>query len=514
MNTSLRRFAPIGLYLALAAALVTGGLYIVQHEFSLYVQIGLAVIVLGLALFVLFDPQRTREAITGRQARYGSNALVMLIAFLGILIVINYVAYKNPVRWDLTQDQSHTLAPETISLLKKLPDKVTAQAFFTSRTSPDSAKTLLDNFKYNSNGKFDYTFIDPEANPIAAQQAKVTTDGTIVLQMNGRMEQVTFADEQELDTALIRLTNPGTRVVYFLTGHGEDDPSGSGNTAYSRVKSTLEAKSYTVKSLNLLVDPTIPKDALAIIIAGPRKPLSEKEVQILQDYQSKGGALVVMEEPLLVTDFGDAADPLADYLDKTWGISLDKDIIIDLAVQPPTAAVAAQYGNSTITQKLQGLVTVFPTARSLTTHSVSQDISTTDLVKTSNRSWGETNFQDLAANQVSPNQGQDLLGPVTVAVSATDTKTKARLVVIGDSDFATDTYFDQYGNGDFLINSIDWAASQDNLINLTPKNTTQRIMLPPTRTSIGLVLLVSVFILPGLVVVSGVTTWLQRRRKG
>src|SRR5512138_754483 len=95
----LRRFAWIGLVVAGLAAIVTAALVIVFHAFNLPVQISLAFFVIGLAVYVLLDPQRTREALTGRQARYGSNALLMTLAFAGIIIVINYLVNNNSRQW-------------------------------------------------------------------------------------------------------------------------------------------------------------------------------------------------------------------------------------------------------------------------------------------------------------------------------------------------------------------------------------------------------------------------------
>src|SRR5574341_900202 len=103
MNPNWRRFAPIGLYLALLAALTAISLYIIQREWNLYLQISLGLVLVGLAIFALLDPDRVRMALTGRPARYGSNTLVMSLAFIGILVVINYLGYKNTVRKDLTE---------------------------------------------------------------------------------------------------------------------------------------------------------------------------------------------------------------------------------------------------------------------------------------------------------------------------------------------------------------------------------------------------------------------------
>ena len=96
MINSLRRFAPIGLYVALLALLTAGGLYVVFNTFNLAVQISLGVAVLGVASFIIIDTDRALKALTGRQARYGSNALVLTLAVIGVIFVVNYLAYKNP----------------------------------------------------------------------------------------------------------------------------------------------------------------------------------------------------------------------------------------------------------------------------------------------------------------------------------------------------------------------------------------------------------------------------------
>src|SRR5512143_3493672 len=149
MKPNWRRFAPIGLYLALLAALAAISLYIIQREWNLYLQISLGLVLDGLAIYALLDPDRVRMALTGRQARYGSNTLVMSLAFVGILVVVNYVGYKNTVRKDLTEGQQNTLAPETIDTLNKLPQPVEALAFYSQRVASqsDTAKKLLEQYK-------------------------------------------------------------------------------------------------------------------------------------------------------------------------------------------------------------------------------------------------------------------------------------------------------------------------------------------------------------------------------
>ncbi len=127
------------------------------------------------------------------------------------------------------------------------------RSVFSPATIPsDSAKTTLENFKKNSNGKFDYRFVDPDNDPVTTKKYEITTDGSLVLSMDGRQQTLKVVSEDEIASALVKLTNPTSSVVYFLTGHGEHDPLSTGEDAYSTVATTLEKKNYSIKALNLL----------------------------------------------------------------------------------------------------------------------------------------------------------------------------------------------------------------------------------------------------------------------
>lgn len=510
----LRRFAPIGLYISGVAALVTAGLFIVQKSFTLPIQISLGITVIGLALYVLLDPQRTREALTGRQARYGSNALLMSLAFIGIIIVINYLVYSNSKQWDLTEDQQNSLTTESINTLESLKSPVKAEAFYTTGMPSDTARNLLMNYKTNSKGNFDYEFIDPVTNPVLAQQDNVTRDGTIVLKMDNRMEQVTSASEEDITGALVRLANPGNRTVYFLTGHGEYGIDSSSENNYSQVQAALTAKNYTVNTLNLLASPKIPDDALAIIVAGPTKPLSQEEIGLIKAYQEKGGSLIYLAEPRPVTEFGELPDPMLTYLEQTWGIKLEEDLVVDLSSNQPLIAISQPSGNHSITQKMTTKAILLPSARSVAVVAEPEGVTLTPLASTSSNAWGETDYEALKNNKANPDQGKDVIGPLNLAVAGENSNTNARVLVIGDSDFAGSQGYANYGNSDFILNGIDWTAAQDNLISLTAREPIERILVTPQTYTFGLILLGSVFLLPGLVVLTGVTVWLQRRRRG
>jgi len=514
MVHNLRRLAPFGLVVSGVAALIAFSLYIIQREWNIYLQVSLGFVIFGLAAFALLDPGRVRRIISGRQARHGSNALVLSLAFLGSLIVINYLVYQNSQRWDLTEDKSNTLAPESLDTLKALPETVTALAFFSPSISPEQARSLLEKYKFHGKGKFEYRIIDPESDPVAAQKAKITRDGMIVLQMGERLEPVTFITEKELTSALVRLISKEERSVYFLTGHGEKLLDSQDQMGYSAVKTVLESKNYRVATLNLLAVNKIPEDADVIIVAGARQPLAQSEIDEISTFVQGGGSLIVLAEPNQVTNLGDAPDLLSQYLAEAWDVQLGNDIIVDLTSQQPFVAVANSYARHPITEKLLGLVTFFPSARSIRIGAEGQNYTPVELVKTSDQAWGETSQSELESQRISPTEGEDLIGNLTLAVALVKPEAQQRLVVFGDSDFASNENFVQYGNGDLFINSVDWAARQEELINLTPRESIQRYLVPPQRYTMGLILFVSVFLLPAIVLVSGGLVWYQRRKRG
>jgi ABC-type uncharacterized transport system involved in gliding motility auxiliary subunit len=476
------------------------------------------IFVIALALYVILEPEKIRQMFTGRQARYGSNAIITALAFILILGFGNVLIYKNlfniPQPWDWTADKANTLGESTLQTLASLPEPVTAVAFYSANLPTETAEELLKKFKSNSDGKFDYQFIDPDTNPVAAREAGITGDGKIMLVMGERKEIAAFATEDELTRSMIRLIDPKPRAVYFLTGHGEASLTSS-EISFATAKQTLESKNYTVNSLNLLAENKIPEDALAIVIAGPMKPVSQQEVDLLKTYVDAGGALVVMENPSIFTEFGDSKDPLADYLASDWGITLNNDVIIDLTSQQPLNAVSYSASQHPITQNLtQNYLVFMPQARSISITDQPEGVTPTSLLQTAPNSWGEMNFTNAEGTQISQDP-EDLPGPLTMAAVAENAATSARVVVFGNSLFASDQIFDAYGNGNLFINAVDWAAEQDDLIDLTPGNTpTERTFTPPDNIQWIVILLGNICLIPGLIVLAGITTWLARKRRG
>ncbi len=517
MKLDRKILAPYAYLLGILFLLVAGVRYILTRQFDTTFQVLLGLFLLGIAGGILLDPGRVRRALSGRQARYGSNALLVSLAVLGIIGVVNYLVLQNPKSWDLTEDQQYSLAPETLKILGDLQQPVQLKGFYTPNLSGsrDNARPLLEQYQVHSGGQLTFEFIDPNKNPAAARQYGITKDGSVVVEMGDQTTVVQPVSEQDLTSALVRLANPGSRAVYFLTGHGEHDVTASTDAGYSQVAASLQAKSYTVAPLNLVQTGKVPDDAKAVIVAGPQLAPSADEVNALKTYVDGGGSVVVLYEPTLTTKINPGADPLETYLSQTWGVSFQDDLVVDFTSTLPLAGLASSYADHPITQRLQGQTTIYPTARSVAITTPSDANKTVSaLVNSGQSSWGETDIQKVIdTDQAQYDQGADFPGPLAVGAVGQDSKTGARIVVFGDSDFADNGYYFSYANGDMLVNSIDWAAKQDSLIDLTPKQSTSRFVVPPSVQTLGLVFLATIILLPGGALGSGLVIWWQRRRR-
>lgn len=515
MNPARRtRLAPVAYALAGISVLATAGWAIVNRQFDATVQVGLGLAIVLAAAGALLDPARLRAVLGGRQARYGSNAVLVSLAFAGILAVLTYLAITNTKQLDLTEDKQYTLTTETQLVLAGLKDPVELIGFYTpdASASRDAIRPLLDQYRLSGGGKLSYRFVDPRSDPVSADRYGVTRDGSVVVAMGEASEVTSFATEKDITEALVRLSNPEARKVYFLVGHGERDLQSAEAAGFGQVRAALESKNYEVANLNLVSQAGVPDDARAVVVAGPTIAIPQAEVDRLKAYLAQGGSLVVLLDPVLTQADALRGDALVPYLKEVWGVEVRPDLIVDLRSDQPLAAVADQYASHPISERLGNLVSYFPGARSLAL-TEGAALTMLPLVITGSDSWGKADPETLAGGSLDFVPESDNAGPLTIVVVGEQATQKARLAVFGDSDFASNADFFSYANGDLLVNTIDWASRQESLISLTPKQSTPRFVTPPTAQAVGLIFLLTVVVIPGVVVAAGVYVWLSRRRR-
>ena len=492
--------------------------------------------VAGLVCVLLYTLSQWREvarAFRGRQARFGTMAAVSIIAVLGILVIVNYLASQQSKRWDLTVGGAFSLSDQTLKILRGLDGPVKVRVF---DQTPNFSRfrDRLNEYEHTSK-QFSVEYIDADRQPVLTRQYQIQSYGTVVFEYKGRTERATSEAEQDLTNALIKVLTGKQLKAYFIQGHGEKDTASSERSGYSGVVAALGRDNYSVEKLVLAQQTDVPADATVVVVAGPANDYLPQEVAELRRYVRTGGkALFLMDPPPDAT-----SPPLANLegLLTESNVRLGRNIVVDvsgvgqLLGTDASVPVAANYPRHPITERFN-LLTAYPLARSVTGITGSAGTPTpTTFIETSPRSWAETDIKALiAGTEIAMDESAgDLKGPVSigvaVAAAAADRPAppppqagsepppptpETRLAVVGDSDFASNSALGIGGNSDLFLNIINWLAEQENLIAIRAREPDDR-RITLTADQQRRITWLSLLLIPGLILGLGVYTWWRRR---
>jgi gliding motility-associatede transport system auxiliary component len=488
----------------------------------------------GLVCVLLYTMGQWREiakAFSRRQARYGTLAGISIVVVLGILVAINYIGARQNKRWDLTANKQFSLSDQTKNIVAKLDSPMQITVF---AQEPDFQryKDKLNEYQYSSK-QVTTDYVDPDKKPAIAKQNQIQQYGTIVVNYKGRTERVTTDTEQDVTNAIIKVVSGQQRKLYFTQGHGEKDKDGSEREGYNSIAGALGRENYTLEKLVIAQQGSVPDDASVVIVAGPKIDFFPPEIEALKTYLAKQGKVMLLIDPPDKVD----APPLTNLitLAHDWGIELGNNIVVDVSGMgrligtDASVPVVASYPSHTITKGGQfSFLTAYPMARSASPVSGGvNDHTAQAFLETGPRSWAESDIKGLlTSGKVALEEGKgDKPGPVTIGSAVTAAakaapdakpdaadapKPEARLVVIGDSDFAANGGLGIQGNRDLFMNAVGWLSQQENLISIRPKDADDR-RVTLTATQQANLNWLSLLIIPGCIFATGVYTWWRRR---
>lgn len=522
-----RILSPVLGWSGFLAALGGWMVYQVNPSWRLYASLSM-LFALGLwAAFFILHFETLKAFSSRRSTQLGFNSLLMTLIVVLIIGAVNFISANHSVRFDLSETGQYTLSPQTFQVLKDLNRDVKILAFVSDQSRTRSQiKDLVDNYAYH-NPRVTYTLIDPDRKPTLAKQYGVTQYDTLVVQSGPQETQVKTPNEQELTNALIRVGKDQRRIIRFLEDHGEHSPADSEKAGYSMVKEALQKQGFEVGSLSLLETASVPSDTSVLVIAGPQKGLLPAEIEKLNSFLDRQGKILLLLDPQTASRLeGWAAD---------WGLQINGGLIIDplsrLLSGDFTIPVVSKYLPHPITENFN-LATFFPVSQPVQfdpTRSAEFDFK--PIAETSESSWVKTH---LKSGRVEFNPAEDRRGPLTLAAVVTrKSKTsethehenteaetgktgvvpapESTLAVFGDSDFASNAYFNFSGNGDLFLNTVAWLAQEANLVSIRPKEPTFTPLFL-SRSQGTLLMYVSLILLPGAVVISGILIRKRRRR--
>ncbi len=463
-----------------------------------------------------------RRIVGTRQVRFGTNATIMTIAFLAILVLINILATRNHVRWDLTAEGAFSLTPESIQIIQDLDQPITITGFFAQRdrAAQDELDSRLREYAARSD-RISYRFIDPDVNPIAARDYNITSYGTVVVESGERRQQLTRTDEQAITGALLTVTQETPTTIYFLTGHEERSLEDSDRAGYSEVRRLLEEDNFQVEPLSLVITDTIPLENSVLVVADPQTAFQPRTEQAIADYLAQGGRMLLLSDPL-------HPPPLPDLLAQA-GLAWNEDLLIDQQSElgNPLAPVVIEYPFHTITRDVNGPTVFFKTRTLTQVGETPEGLTVQPLVQSTANSQSVTDFGN---GEVRP-QPDDPRGPLTFGYSVEGTlqadqsdndeapdsdiadNARARLVVIGNAEFASNDYLRLPGiaNRTLFRSVMAWLSAQEDQFILPPRSDPVDRSLFLTDGQSRFVFYASTFGLPLLVILAGVWVRWQRR---
>lgn len=482
---------------------------------------------------------------TRRLLAYGSNATLVTLIVLTVLVLVYALADQFRGRVDFSEGSQNTLLPETMAKLALIdadgiPVQITAftaqsgkpEAYFKNRAMKD----LLLEIDRNSTA-VSWRQVDFDKERLTAERLGVTQYGHLVIQRGedrvdikdrelfkrrGKVSdnQWDFLGESALDRGLAQLLTPRRRVVYVLRGHGDLDPEERGPDGLSELVEALDQERYDVEALDLLRTgregeaPDVPEDAALVFVARPRASLTAQEEDVLLGWIGRGMPV------LFAVDVGYPVPAILSRL----GISVPDGLVLDRELLfPYRDRPLPRYKSHPIVDELRddGLATVLAAAAPVVaSEPPPAGVFSAPVLVTSRDGWIERGGTD--ENGIARYEPDfDGAGPATFAVALEVTsasglvrqgKPTARVLVIGDGDAFTNALLDEGpGNEVFAVNAVQWLAGEDKRLGVKVRRTAEVRRLALTEEETGTLRWVSLALMPGLVFLLGLASWWSRR---
>lgn len=473
-----------------------------------------------------------------------ANLLAQAVLVLALLGGLNYLAIHHGWRHDLTQNRRHSLSPETLSYLRDLRAPVKIVVTLTDTGDDEQVNqayrdvsALLREYTEatvgNRTNRVTVEYLDVYRQRREAEAYNITQPNIILVtsggkprviglnelyEMEGR-EKTGFKGEQAFTAAILDVTSPEKKKLYFLTGHGEMqlvdvDPA----RGLSALHDELLIRNFALDELDLTKVQGVPDDAALVIVAAPQGRLDPREEELLRQYlTNRAGRVIVMLSPgyahgldNLFYDWGVLADDTFIFDRSRLGQNDSGDLILmpALTEQPVVKFLAENR-----------IALRFGATRSLRVdpgRPLDPSLEVTPLAGTSPDAWAERNYR-----QPSPafNEGVDLKGPLPVALASERSAARGnlpfsvrggRLVAFGGADWAANGRLASGGNLSLMLGAINWLVDRDTLVTIAPRPI-ENYQLTLSQGSLARLRYSLLFILPGIAAVLGLIVHWTRR---
>jgi hypothetical protein len=499
---------------------------------------GWSLAVVALFVVALRVPLQTRM----HGWRAGLYLAGVIVAAVGVCVLANYALLLHDAHIDLTREKIYTPSSAAMRAVEDLRQPVTITYFY--RLADPTGRRTADLLKVmgRRNPLLTVNAIDPDKEPALARSHGIKIYNAAVIEAEGRRVLVQGVDEAEIAIGVQRVLRQRVITACFLEGHGElpmdsmefhthvenvaDHTHGEAASQVietpghgaGRLRRALEGQGYEARKLVLATEGAVPEVCTLVIAANPRTTFLPAESKALRAYLQRGG------NSLLLFDLGFVLEPELARLAADLGVRPEQQVVVDPLAHYLTDAemvAVTGYDPHPITRTMS--LTFYPGIRPLTLQQPAAGVSVTTLLASSRDSYvrrvepAETRAVQLAQTlpaasspaPLVPEPGARVLG-VAVEGRLPEGSRPFRAVVVGDGDFASNSFFPYMSNSDLLLSMIRWLAHEDRGVAVST-----RIPVPPlvllTGQQMRLIFALLVIALPLAVVLAGCVVWWRRR---
>jgi hypothetical protein len=475
------------------------------------------------------------------------NLILQAVLFLTFVGGLNYLARSHSWRFDLTRYRRFSLSPETRAYLRELslPVHIVVTTKADSQDDPE-IKGLLQEYVYatesNPAGAVTVEYVDLYEDRRKTAKYGIETPGVILLLCGDKRRVLTpdslyhienkvrkdFTGEQAVTAAILDVSNPERKKIYFIVGHGELRPDDVDPArGLSVVRDQLRLRNFDVDTLELAAARKVPADAALLISTYPVDTYTPAEQEMLRQYLgASAGRLILFLGPN--TNAG-----LNSLLIDDWGILVDDDLILDDATDSMTEdgdLIIRAYTPHPITQTLidykEGLrLGRSRSIRPLPGRPAGAGLSVVTLAATSTTAWGEVESRERGIQPFTP--GLDIKGlsqmepPNRLGVVVSSERVPVRgdlpfsvrggkIVVVGSGDMISNARITSTGVEAFLLGAVNWTVGRDVSLNV-PSRPIERFSLALSAGELARLRYTLILALPGIAALLGISVYWARR---
>lgn len=456
----------------------------------------------------------------------GTYSIILTAVVLAILIVLNVLVSVLPTsytQYDISSSKLYSVTSNTKVVVNALEQDVTIYWIVQAGEEDAIIENLLGRYESLSDN---ITVVkrNPDVYPTFAEQYTDETvqNNSLVVESGERSRYIGYDDiyvtetdlysytyttsfdgEGAITSAIDYVVNADQPIVYTLEGHGESELP-------STFSEQLERENIELESFSLLNTDEIPEDASCIMIYAPQSDISEEEREMLADYVSGGGKLLVIAGPVQDSELENLYGLLSNY-----GVTASEGIVIEAdrehyAFSSPFILMP-DMNESDITSSLieERYYPILPIAAGLTVGSSTGGATVTELLTTSESAYSKVAGYELTTYD---REDGDIDGPFALAVSIEDTS-GGELIWFSSSAFLDDMYnaYSSGANVNLAVNSISSMVGESEAMAIRSKSLNYSYLtISDSVSSLLKILMIGVFPLAFLGIGIGVVV----RRRG